>query len=114
MYTSQELAVIEIRTTKGIKLISTGRIIFIQSEKKGTIIHLSEDEDIQATHLLKWYSKQLPMPEFFRCHNSYIINCKLVDFIRSSDIILLGGYKIPLSRRYHKLFKENLKLLLSR
>jgi DNA-binding LytR/AlgR family response regulator len=60
-------------------------------------------------HLLKWYNQYLVNPCFFRCHNSYIINCLFVDYYNRQYITLKNSTKIPLSRTKIKLFKINLK-----
>jgi len=103
--------VLEIKTAKGIKYISQARLIYIKAENKGTILFLNNSEKIFTKHLIKWYKKFLFNPEFFRCHNSYIVNCQNVDFICSNEVILKDQIRIPLSRNRKKLLVENMILL---
>jgi len=100
--------ILEVRTYRGIKYIPVIRIIYIKAEKKESVIHLDNNKLVNARYLLKWYSGVLSTPDFFRCHNSYIINCKYVDCFCSKEIILVNNIHIPLSRNKLKSLKENL------
>jgi len=107
----QRKQVLEIKSAKGIKYISQNRLIYVKAENRGTILFLNNSERIFTKHLIKWYEKFLNSPEFFRCHNSYIINCKLFDCLCGNEIILKGQIRIPLSRNRKGPFRENLILL---
>ncbi|NLJ43940.1 MAG: LytTR family transcriptional regulator [Bacteroidales bacterium] len=107
----QKAKVLEIKTAKGIKYISQNRIIYVKAENRGTVLLLNNSDRILTKHLIKWFEKYLISPEFFRCHNSYIINCRYFDCLSSCQIILKGQIRIPLSRNRKRLFKENLILL---
>jgi two-component system LytT family response regulator len=107
----QKANVLEIRTAKGTKYISQNRLVYVKAENKGTMLLLNNSESIVTNHLIKWYEKFLSNPEFFRCHNSYIVNCRYFDCLCSSEIILKEQIRIPLSRNRKKSFKENLILL---
>lgn len=94
----QEVQVLEIKTAKGIKYISQNRLIYVKAENRGTMLLLNNSDRIFTKHLIKWYEKFLFNPEFFRCHNSYIVNCRYFDCLCSSEIILNEQIRIPLSR----------------
>jgi len=100
--------VLEIKTYRGIKYIPVIRIIYIKAEKKESVIYLNDNKVVNAKYLLKWYSDLLSPPDFFRCHNSYIINCQYVDCFCSKEIILVNNIHIPLSRNKLHSLKENL------
>jgi DNA-binding LytR/AlgR family response regulator len=104
--------ILEIQAARGLKLIPVRNILFIQSSKKKSIIQLYSSERIQTNYLIKAYCNCLPKPLFFRCHNSYLVNCRIVDYFSSTEIILQGNRRIPLSRRRKKEFKNNLIVLL--
>jgi len=107
----QKAQVLEIKTAKGIKYISQNRLVYVKAENRGTMLLLNNSERIFTKHQIKWYEKFLFNPEFFRCHNSYIVNCRYFDCLCSSEIILKEQIRIPLSRNRKKSFKENLILL---
>jgi two-component system, LytTR family, response regulator len=104
----QNHPLLEIHTEKGIKLIPLNKIIYIKAFKKGSLIHLQNSGPIKTNYLLKLFEGYLPLPYFFRCHNSYIVNCQTVDCFCSNQIILEGNKRIPLSRSKKQEFKANL------
>lgn len=102
---------IEVKTSRGFKIISSNNIIYIEAARKCSIVHLNTTACVITYHLLKWYDKYLPEPHFFRCHNSYIVNCKYVDCYCNKTIILKDKDKIPLSRNKMWSFRNNLRYL---
>jgi two-component system, LytTR family, response regulator len=101
--------VIEIKTSNGLKIICLKNVLFIEAARKCSIIYFDDKSSIVAYHMLKWFDNYLFKPCFFRCHNSYIINCCFVDFYNNKGIILKDKQEIPLSRNKVKSFKGNLK-----
>jgi two-component system LytT family response regulator len=95
---SIESRVIEIKTDKGFKIISNKKILIIKANKKKSIIHVDGSELIKSFNSLKWFSQKLKPPDFFRCHNSFIINCHLVDCFSTKGITLKGNIIVPLTR----------------
>jgi DNA-binding LytR/AlgR family response regulator len=102
---------IEVKTPDGFKIINCKNIIYIKAERKCSIVHLNTTDDVITYHLLKWYNQYLLTPYFFRCHNSYIVNCEFVDCFNHKTITLNDKNKIPLSRNRTRPFKDNLKFL---
>ena len=102
---------LEVKTSNGLKIIHTKDILFIEAAKKCSIVYFTDLSSLITFHLLKWYEIQLLKPFFFRCHNSFIINCRYVDCYNHSKVSLKRQKKIPLSRKKTKSFKENLEYL---
>jgi DNA-binding LytR/AlgR family response regulator len=102
---------IEVKIPSGYKFICPKDILYIEALKKISIVYFSCGDSLITYHLLKWYEKKLPQPFFFRCHNSYIINCQFIEFYCHHLITLKSRDKIPLSRNSKLIFKENLKQL---
>jgi two-component system, LytTR family, response regulator len=100
--------IIEIKTSRGLKYLSINRVMFIEAKDKGSIIHLDNKEQIKTKYLLKKYSGVLEPPCFFRCHNSFIVNCCFIDCFCKGEIILNDNTRIPFSRNKTQLLKENL------
>jgi len=105
---SKNFPILEVQTRKGTKLIPLHKIVSIKAFNKGSLINLVSSEIIETNHILKTYNKFLPEPYFFRCHNSYLVNCQFVDCYSSFEIILKGNIRIPLSRSKKQRFKVNL------
>jgi two-component system, LytTR family, response regulator len=93
-----ESGVIEIKTEKGFKMISYHQILSIRADKKKTIVQINDAESIKSLNSLKWFSQKLIPPDFFRCHNSYMVNCHHVDYFSTKAIILKGRTIVPLTR----------------
>ena len=105
----RNMQVIEIKTERGFKLISVEVIIFIKANIKRTILKVEkENEPMNSLYPLSWYTSILKPPLFLRCHKSYIINCKYVEYYCSKAIILKGNHVIPLSRQKISDLKNNL------
>jgi two-component system LytT family response regulator len=90
--------IIEIKTDKGLKIISTKTIVVIKANRKRTVLQVNGSELINSSYSLKWFSQILTPPDFFRCHNSYLVNCRQVDCFSSKGITLKGNIIVPLSR----------------
>jgi len=101
--------IFEVKTSIGYKIIDSNNILFLEAKGKFTIIHFVDQSNIISYHLLKWYGKYLVEPYFFRCHNSYSINCSYVNCYNSKEIVMVEGSKVPLSRSKLSSLKENLK-----
>lgn len=100
--------VLEFYSTKGLKVLALQKIVYIESIEKGSIIYLKNLQKVQTGYILKAYANVLPEPYYFRCHNSFIVNCQYVDCFCKNKILLLNNMKLPLSRRRRNKFEENL------
>ncbi len=100
--------VLEIHLDRGLKLISIQKIIYIEAYQKGSVIVLESLESVSTKYLLKEYLQYLPMPHFFRCHYSYIVNCRFVYCFSCGQVILPNDTRVPLSRSKKQQFKENM------
>lgn len=105
----QQRQLFEVKTSLGLKIICVKNIEYIEAARKYSVIHFSDGSSIIAYHLLKWYEELLLKPCFFRCHNSYIINCQFIDSYNHKEVLLKSKEKIPLSRNAVKFFKEHLE-----
>lgn len=105
---TRKFPILEVETKKGTMYIPLHKIVSIKAFNKGSLIFPFRSEIIETKYLLKSYNRFLPTPYFFRCHNSYFVNCKYVDCHTSSEIILKGNVRIPLSRSKKQSFKENM------
>jgi DNA-binding LytR/AlgR family response regulator len=103
---------LEVKTPDGLKIICFIDIKYIEGAGKCSIVHFKDLSSLITYHSLKWFNKYLCKPYFYRCHNSYIVNCRLVDYLRNNRIILTDKNSVPLSRNKIHSFKENLMYLL--
>jgi two-component system LytT family response regulator len=87
-----------VKTRVGNKIININKIMYIKASDKQSVIYYKDKTTIKTIHLIKWYEECLPKPEFYRCHNSFIVNCRQIDCFCTGSLILNGNCRIPLSR----------------
>ena len=102
---------IEIKTPAGLKIICVKNILYVEAAGKCSIVYLIDFSTIISYQSLKWFNRYLFQPYFFRCHNSFIVNCQLIDCYWNNRIIFRDRNRIPISRNKILPFKENLKYL---
>ena len=108
-HATQKLS-LEVKTSSGLKVIYIKNILFIEAAKKFSIVHFA-DNNLITYHSLKWYMNYLLKPDFFRCHNSFIVNCQSIECYCSKEIRLKNNDKVPISRIRLRSLIENLKSL---
>ncbi len=94
---------------KKIIINADGRLIFlkpkeilcVESDGNYSSIHTTDNKKIVVTKKLKEVNHLLPDNQFFRIHNSYIINLNKVKEYYKTDgyVILEMNHKIPVSRQ---------------
>lgn len=108
---SSKMPLLEIRTAVGNKFIQTSEILYLQAINKHSLIFFHDLSKVETTRPLKWYQEHLPEPIFFRCHDSFIVNCIYLNFISSCQLILINNVRISLSRYKKEECKKNLENL---
>lgn len=84
--------------------IFLNRVLFFESQKRRIIVH-TLDENVVFYGKMNELEQILPKEQFFRCHQSYIVNQTWVDSIRRTEVII-DGISIPMSRRYYELMSK--------
>jgi len=102
---------IAVPNTTGIDFVNLENVIRFKAEGSYTKIIISGQNDILASKNLKEYQELLSENEFFRPHNSHLINLSHVKRYVQKD----GGYLemsddsiVPMSRRKKDLFLEKM------
>ncbi len=90
-----------INTDGKFMFLSPQEIIYIESDGNYSSIHLDDGKKIVITKKIKEVYESLPKDDFFRIHNSYVVNLNYVKEFYKSDgyVVLEGNYKIPVSRQ---------------
>ena len=81
---------IAIPTVEGLIMLPINDIIYCEANSSYTIIHLVKKEKIVSAKTLKEYEELLEAHNFFRVHNSHLINLNFVEKYIKGD----GGYVI--------------------
>jgi len=92
---------IALSTGDGLVFINTGEIMYCHSESNYTHVHLINGEKYLLAKSLKEFEDTLSGNDFFRVHNSYLINLNQIKkFIRSDGgyVIMNDGTQITIAR----------------
>ena len=98
-----------VKFAREIHLVPVETIDYIESIRRKVFIH-SDDGVYQMYSTMRDIIAKLP-ESFLRCHNSYLVNSERVVTVRSTEIVLTSGSKIPMSKRYAKEARERLATL---
>lgn len=92
---------IVLKTAEGIYYLPIDEIIRLASEGNYTTFHSTSEKPITVSHNLGYYKHLLEMKQFFRPHQSHIINLNFVRGYFREDggyILMTDGSHIPLSQ----------------
>ncbi len=93
---------IAISTSEGIEFIPIKEIIHIESSSNYSRIFLTNNKNLMVTKILKDFEEMLVPYNFYRVHNSHLINLNFIQkYIRSQggQVQLQDGSVIDISRR---------------
>jgi two-component system, LytTR family, response regulator len=103
-------------STKKIGINCDGKIVFLmpdeiimcEADGNYTKLYVEKNETIFVSQTLKKLEEKLSHPEFFRVHNSYIINLtKVREYIKTESYIVLNNdMKVPVARQRKAFFLE--------
>jgi len=90
-----------INTDGKLLFLDTSEILFVESDGNYSSIYTTSNKKIVLTKKLKEVNLLLPSHEFFRIHNSYVINLnKIKEFYKTDGYVIIeGSHKIPVSRQ---------------
>jgi len=84
-----------------IYLLDRSDVIMLKSDKSYTTIFLTNDKKIVVSKTLKEVEKKFVYPEFFRVHNSFLVNINHVkEYLKSmgGELIMTNGMSASISR----------------
>ena len=96
-----------IPTSDGMEYLNTKEIIRIEADRSYTWFYLKDKRKLLVSRNLKEYQELLSERNFFRTHNSHLINLEHVKkYIRHEGgaIELIDGSQVPISRGKRDLF----------
>ncbi len=85
--------------------IPYGEILFISSDGHYISIYCKDGHVQECKEKLNEMAERLNGEIFVRCHQSFLVNIYQVDNLNGSDL-MIGKYRIPVSRRYHNELKN--------
>ncbi|MFT4830615.1 MAG: two-component system LytT family response regulator [Psychroserpens sp.] len=101
---------ITINTDGRLLFLENDEVLYAESDGNYTTLYLSDGQKILLTKKLKEVNEMLPKENFFRVHNSYIINLnKIKEFLKTDGyVVLQSDHKIPVSRQKRSDFLDML------
>lgn len=90
--------------------IETDNIIYCKSDGNYCRIHLEDKKPLFISKKLKEIQSLLPEQDFFRVHNSYLVNLqKVSEYLKTEGYIILNNQKeIPVSRNKKSEFLDKI------
>lgn len=101
---------ITINTDGKLIFLNAEEILFVESDGNYCTIIMENSQKIVITKKLKEMNGILPEDQFFRIHNSYIINLKKIkEYIKSEGYVIMeSNHRIPVARQRKSDFLEKL------
>lgn len=101
---------ITINTDGKLVFLEPKDIYYVASDGNYSTLYLSDNKKIVVTKKLKEMNELFPSDQFFRIHNSYIINLqKIKEFLKTDGYVVLeNNAKIPVSRQKKSEFLKKL------
>ena len=102
---SNEGKKIVLKNLEAIHVIDIEDIIYINSDSNYSTFVLKKDRKIMVSKTLKFFDSKLKDSNFFRSHQSYLINLDyLLSFDKKNDtIVLKGDFTLPISQSKRKM-----------
>lgn len=94
-----------LKTTESITIVDVNDIIYCKSDNSYTTFYLTNNEKITVSKSIKEYEELLSEYNFFRPHQSYLVNLNFVKKVEKSDggsVIMKNKKEIPISTRQKK------------
>ncbi len=79
---------------------------FVESLKRGRIVHLVSGESIHLSASLEQIAQELPSEQFVYRHRSIVVNLERVRSLATGELTLDDGTKLPVSRRRQAQLRE--------
>ncbi|HSK12696.1 MAG TPA: LytTR family DNA-binding domain-containing protein [Phnomibacter sp.] len=101
-----------IPTLEGLTLINPDEILYVKSDGPYSHFIFTDKRKMVISKTLKEAEEVLPASDFFRIHNSYLVNMKYVQqYIRGEggEVVLINGETIPVSRSRKQEFLGSLE-----
>lgn len=96
-----------VHTTDGTRLLSINDIIYFETVRNYTYIHMKQRE-IETRKTLREWMDIIGDEHFYQVHKSYVIALRYIETVDSDGVIMkYANVKIPVSRRKMKEVKES-------
>ena len=104
---------ISLATSNELLFVNSNDIIRIEAQNNYSHFYFINRNKILISKTLKEFDEQLTPHNFFRVHQSHLINLNYVEAVQSTDgdyVLLVQGHKVEISRRKKAEFLQKIKL----
>lgn len=104
---------INLTTSHEILLVNVNDIVRIEANNNYSHFYFTNRPKIIVSKTLKEFEEQLTMHNFYRVHQSHLINLQYIEAVKSNDgdyVLLQYGHRVEISRRKKTDFLQRLKL----
>lgn len=95
-------------TASGIHLLELHTINYCVADGNYVRVNYGDDQDLLLSKTLGSIAERLPKEQFFRAHQSYVINLHAVTRLDKDSVQLNNEVKISVSRRYRNELKARI------
>jgi two-component system, LytTR family, response regulator len=95
----------------GLVFVKVDEIVYCEADSNYTQIHLVNDKKYLVSRTLKEYEELLKDQDFFRIHNSFLINLNLIqNYVRGEGgyVVMANGKSLDVSKRKKESFLSRL------
>ncbi len=96
-----------VKFAREVHIVPVDTIDYVESIKRKVFIHADSGVH-QMYSTMRDVIARLP-ESFLRCHNSYLVNAERVASITPTEVVLVSGTKVPMSKRYAKEVRKRLR-----
>ncbi len=103
---------INLHTSNEILVVDIADIVHVEANNNYSHFYFTNRPKIILSKTLKEFEEQLTIHNFFRVHQSHLINLKFIEAIKSDDgdyILLKYGHRVEISRRRKADFLMHIK-----
>lgn len=86
-----------VNTGKSMRKISLDQLVYAETSGRGTCLTLKE-ETVWGRISVADLEQELIQPQFWRCHQSFLVNLSYVENLKRYEITLRGNLTVPVSK----------------
>lgn len=103
---SEKHSILMVKVKGGIRKIWLSELMMIESFNHLRVLTLADGTTVEtSTTLSKLFEQLQKYPEFYMPHRAYIVNMDYVNGLKSTELLLSGERRIPISRGGYSRFK---------
>jgi len=105
---------IQINVKEGVLFIQAPNIVKLKANGSYTDFYLDDNKKLTTSKVMKEYEMMLDPQQFYRCHNSYIINLTKVEKLLNENgyfVVFKDGSRAEVSRKNKEELLDRIKIL---